>query len=123
MRPSRVALKLGPGFVTVREAAAVLGVTEQAVHKRIREGRCSFELVDGVRVLRRDGLERRWWGSSQRLADMPPQGRAALGLTPSWDEVAARLNEFLGPGWPAPPYSADQTATLALCLGLAQGDE
>lgn len=98
----------------------MLGVTEQAVHKRIREGRCSFELVDGVRVLRRDGLERRWWGSSQRLADMPPQGRAALGLAPDWGQVAERLNAYLGDAWPGPPYSADQVATLALCLDMAR---
>jgi len=101
----------------------VLGVTEQAVHKRIREGRCSFELVDGVRVLRRGGLERRWWGSSQRLADMPPQGRAALGLAPDWGQVADRLNGFLGPTWPAPPCDHDQLVTLLLCIELAQGNE
>jgi len=30
------------------------------------------------------------------------------------------MNGYLGDGWPAPPYSADQVATLALCLEMAQ---
>jgi len=38
---------------------------------------------------------------------------------PGWDAVAERLNAFLGDGWPAPPYSSDQVATLALCVELA----
>jgi len=37
-----------------------------------------------------------------------------------WDAVAVRLNAYLGDSWPAPPYSGDQVATLAMCLGLAQ---
>ena len=39
---------------------------------------------------------------------------------PGWDVVAERLNAYLGDGWPAPPYSADQVATLALCLEMAR---
>jgi len=39
---------------------------------------------------------------------------------PAWDAVAERLNAYLGDGWPAPPYSADQVATLALCLEMAR---
>jgi len=35
------------------------------------------------------------------------------------DMVAQRLNSYLGPDWPAPPYSADQVATIALCKGMA----
>ena len=57
--------------MTVFEAAALLGVTVQLVHQACRVGRIRFELVKGVRKLQRDGLERRWWGSSQRLADRP----------------------------------------------------
>jgi len=34
--------------------------------------------------------------------------------------VAERLNAYLGTSWPAPPYSADQVATLALCLEMAR---
>jgi len=39
---------------------------------------------------------------------------------PNWEAVAERLNAYLGDGWPAPPYSGDQVATLALCLEMAQ---
>ena len=39
---------------------------------------------------------------------------------PGWDAVAERLNAYLGDEWPAPPYSADQVATLALCLEMAR---
>jgi len=45
---------------------------------------------------------RRWWGVSDEEA------------------VAQTLNGYLGDGWPAPPYSGDQVATLALCLEMAQ---
>lgn len=36
-----------------------------------------------------------------------------------WEEVAERLNSYLDPSWPAPPWTADQVATLALCLDMA----
>jgi len=39
---------------------------------------------------------------------------------PGWDAVAERLNAYLGPSWPGPPWDGDQVSTLALCLGLAQ---
>ena len=39
---------------------------------------------------------------------------------PGWEAVAERLNAFLGNSWPAPPWDADQVATLALCLEMAQ---
>jgi hypothetical protein len=37
-----------------------------------------------------------------------------------WNEVAERLNAFLGDGWPAPPWSGDQASTVAMCLSLAE---
>ncbi len=104
--------------MTVREAAALLGVTVQSVHQACRVGRIRFELVRGVRVLQRDGLERRWWGSSQRLADRPASPPSAP-ATPAWDQIAALLNGYLGSAWPAPPWDADQVATVALCLSMA----
>ena len=125
MRPSRVALSLGPVFVTVREAAALIGVTEQAVHKRIRAGRFPHQLVDGVRVLERDGLEARWWGSSQRVADMPERGRAALrrgaGVDgPDWVSIAQQANAYLDcDAWGPPPWPADRWATLRVVIELA----
>jgi len=39
---------------------------------------------------------------------------------PGWDAVAERLNAYLGDGWPAPPYTGDQVATLALCMEMAR---
>ena len=39
---------------------------------------------------------------------------------PAWDAVAERLNAYLGPTWPGPPWDGDQVATLALCLEMAQ---
>jgi hypothetical protein len=71
--------RLNPAFVTVAEAAVIVGVTPQAVHKRIRAGTIPSETArNGQRILKRDGLERRWWGSSRRVADMPGHGRAAI---------------------------------------------
>ena len=34
--------------------------------------------------------------------------------------IAERMNAYLGEGWPAPPHSGDQVATLALCLEMAR---
>jgi len=39
---------------------------------------------------------------------------------PAWDAVAERLNDFLDPSWPGPPWDGDQVSTLALCLEMAQ---
>ena len=108
--------------MTVREAAALLGVTVQSVHQACRVGRIRFELVKGVRVLQRDGLERRWWGSSQRLADRPTPPPPAS-EPPAWDQIAPLLNQFLGDSWPPPPYTGEQAATLAMCLALATHGE
>jgi hypothetical protein len=37
-----------------------------------------------------------------------------------WDGVAQRLNSYLGANWPAPPWSGDQVAPLALRLSMAE---
>jgi hypothetical protein len=39
-----------------------------------------------------------------------------------WDGVAERLNRYQGESWPAPPWSGDQVATLALLLSMAEVD-
>jgi hypothetical protein len=39
---------------------------------------------------------------------------------PDWEAIAARMNEFLGPDWPAPPWDAAQVNTVAMALGLAE---
>ena len=122
MRINRASLNLKADYVTVREAAALLGVSVQSVHKACRTGRIRVHHVKGVRVLQRDGLERRWWGSSQRLADRPAS-RVPPAVAPAWDQIAPLLNGYLGSDWPAPPWDADQVATVALCLSMATDGE
>jgi hypothetical protein len=39
---------------------------------------------------------------------------------PDWERVAEHGNAYLGPDWPAPPWSPDQWATVAMVLALAQ---
>jgi hypothetical protein len=39
---------------------------------------------------------------------------------PDWAAIAAKLNEFLGEDWPAPPWSAAQVNTVAMVLALAE---
>ena len=34
--------------------------------------------------------------------------------------IAAMVNEFLGESWPAPPWQADQVATVAMCLEMSK---
>ena len=38
---------------------------------------------------------------------------------PAWPRIAARLNGFLGPSWPPPPWDGDQAATVAMALAMA----
>ena len=104
--------------VTVAEAAAILGISSQAIYAGLRCGRVSFTRVQGRKVLQRDGLEERWWGSSQRVADHPQPAPVEAG--PDWERIATKLNRYLGGGrWPGPPWSADQANTVAMALSLA----
>jgi hypothetical protein len=73
----------------------LLGVSEQAVHKA-----CA-----------------RWHGSSQRRVMRAP---VDLEPGPDWVAVADQLNAYLGPSWPAPPWSGDQCNTVAMALSLAE---
>jgi len=38
----------------------------------------------------------------------------------NWSRLAERLNAYLGPAWPGPPWDGDQSATVAMALALAQ---
>jgi hypothetical protein len=51
-----------------------------------------------------------------------PLWRSDEPVASPWDRVAKRLNAYLGDGWPSPPYSGDQVATLALLLSMAEED-
>ena len=147
---------LPKGWLTVAESALLLGVSKVALYKALNVGRLEYRTIEGRKCIERQGLEARFWGSSQRVADRPLHGLASpmaelsdadLGAycdehlgeaalaaamapiddwiasrqqAPAWDRIAARLNAYLGPDWPAPPWSGEQTATVALCLAMAQ---
>ena len=112
-------LTLPSSLVTVAEASQILGISKPAIYQGLRNGRLKSWVEAGRRVVARDGLEQRWWGSSQRPGGdhVGPRNRR---VEPGWDLVADRLNSYLGDSWPGPPYDGDQVATLALCLELAQ---
>jgi len=38
---------------------------------------------------------------------------------PEWERIATRLNAYLG-AWSAPPWTAEEANTLAMCLEMAQ---
>ena len=140
------------GWLTVAESALLLGISRVSVYKALNCGRLEYRVIEGRKCIERQGLEARFWGSSQRVADRPVHGlpspmaemtdaelaaamptdaqlEAAMApidrwiesqrQEPAWDRIAARLNTYLG-AWPAPPWDEGQTATLALCLELAQ---
>jgi hypothetical protein len=107
-------------FVSVAEAALILGISTQAVYKGLRVGRVPFLRISGKRVLEREGLERRWWGSSQRLADQAAKPSPAP-EPPDWEQIAAAANPMLDHDlWGPPPWPADRWATLAMVLCLAE---
>ena len=83
-------------------AAGILGITLQAVHQGLRKGIVRHELVNGRKMIERDRLVQRWKGVIDE------------------ETLAARLNSYLGESWPAPPWSGDQVATLALLLSMAE---
>ena len=170
---------LPKGWLTVAESALLLGVSKVSVYKALNCGRLEYRTIEGRKCIERQGLEARFWGSSQRVADRPAHGLARLrrsrsdqengafqkppsgkrhintpmaGLSdadlaaycdehlgddalaaaiapinewiagqeaPAWDQIADRLNAYLGDSWPCPPWSGEQAATLALCLAMA----
>ena len=105
---------LGRQFVTVSEAALLLGVSQQAVHRACRVGRIRFEVIGGVRVLQREGLAARWHGSSQRRRMIPVEPE------PDLVAIAERANAYLDcSAWGPPPFSADQWQTLQVVMEMA----
>jgi len=53
-------------------------------------------------------------------ADQLMAGLDAVALGQDWEATAEALNAFLGPDWPAPPWSAAQVNTVAMALSLAE---
>ena len=138
---------LPKGWLTVAESALLLGVSKVALYKALNVGRLEYRTIEGRKCIERQGLEARFWGSSQRVADRPLHGLAELTdealaaamptdaqleaaiapinewidaqrQEPEWERIADRLNAYLG-AWPGPPWSGEQAATVAMCMELA----
>ena len=54
-----------------------------------------------------------------RHTDQVMAGLDAAPSGPPWEHIAVLLNGFLGPDWPAPPWSAEQLNTVEMCIALA----
>src|ERR1041384_7174615 len=63
-------MNLQQQYLTVPEAATVLGVTKSAIYEAIREQRIPSEMVFGRRVLRREDVA----AYQQRTESVGPQG-------------------------------------------------
>ena len=131
-------------WLTVAESAQLLGISKVSVYKAINCGRLEYRTIEGRKCLERRDLKTRYWGSSQRMADrplhaladlaaaMPTDADLAAAMAPidrwiegqqqeaNWLRVAERLNAFLGPAWPAPPWDGEHANTLAMALAMAQ---
>lgn len=66
-------------------------------------------------------LRERVQGLTQYRAGSPlweVQQSAAPG--PDWPAITDQFNRYLGKSWPGAPFSAEQTATIEMCLSLAR---
>ncbi len=74
-------------------------------------------------VQRRPSAEPQVEMSDAELGAYTEQLMAGLDAAPAPDgaATAARLNEFLGPDWPAPPWDAEQANTVAMVLAEDDG--
>jgi excisionase family DNA binding protein len=104
-------------WLTVAEAAQLLGVSKVAVYKALNVGRLEFRLIEGRKCIEARNLRARFWGSSQRITDRPAHGWQR---EPDWEAIGEVLNAYLGDEWPAPPWDGRQAATVAMCVSLAQ---
>jgi excisionase family DNA binding protein len=102
-------------LITVKQAAVRLGVSCAAIYKGLGAGRLAYQLVGGRRMLRSEGLEQRWHGSSQRRRVIPPAPEPG----PDWAAIAEAANAYLDASWGPPPWPADRWATLAMVASLA----
>jgi hypothetical protein len=90
-------------LITCGEAAGILGISLQAVHQGLRKGIVRHQLVNGRKMIERDRLVQRWKGVSDEEA------------------LAARCNSYLDlSAWGAPPFTADQWATLRVIIDLME---
>jgi excisionase family DNA binding protein len=64
-------VSLPPDFLSIAEAAAVLGVSRSAVYHALDSGRLQSHEYQGKRVLLRTGLRRQYYNSTMQRADSP----------------------------------------------------
>jgi hypothetical protein len=90
-------------------------------------GRCPLrEHIAACVQLRHDSplAQRKRLGemSDDELGAYTDRVMAGLDVLPSpdWEAIAEHGNAYLGPEWPALPWSPDQWATVAMVLALAQ---
>lgn len=128
-------------WITAAAFARLVGCSRSNVRQSIQRGRIAAS------DLRRDG--RHQWINTRAIADWQATSASDLpalawghgsGLPsdneleealepinqwiesrePDWEAIAARLNNYLGASWPGVPFNAEQTATLALLLSMAE---
>ena len=88
-------------LITCAEAAEILNISKAAVYAGLRKGIVRYELRHGRMMVDPHRLVQRWRGLSDEEA---------------W---AQRCNSYLDLStWGAPPFTADQWATLRVVLEL-----
>ena len=105
---------LPKGWLTVAESALLLGVSKVALYKALNVGRLEYRTIEGRKCIERQGLEARFWGSSQRLADRPAHGLARLRRSRSDQKNAAFQKPPSGKRHINTPMAGLSDAELAL---------
>lgn len=103
-------------WVTQVEFARRCNVSKAAVCMRIKSGSINSKYIrrDGTNVyVSTDAIANFMATSSKYQPQMPPLAWSE----PDWDSVA---NEYIGPDWGPPPWSAEQWVTLAMVCDLAR---
>jgi excisionase family DNA binding protein len=131
---SKVALP--PEFLSIGEAAAVLGVSRTAVYHALESGRLQAHDYQGKRCLLRTGLRRQYYNNTQQKTNSPalwPKGesqdlsRMVQGLLDERPEflafseaMAELLVDQLAPElWGAQPWPAWRWAVMLVCTDRA----
>ena len=83
-------------WLTVAESALLLGISRVSVYKALNCGRLEYRTIEGRKCIERQGLEARFWGSSQRVADRPAHGLPSPMSELSDADLGAYCDEHLG---------------------------
>ena len=94
---------VGADFVTVREGATLLGVSEFTLRGAIRSNRITSEIRNGRIMISRSSVE-------QYRAKTQPNGVPQVGRPPSLERRrdVGKLEAYLGTGSPNKPYTVQQ---------------